>query len=239
MIRNLFIASAIIFMASCSSTRPTASGAHKPAAKPVTASKPADPKKDVKFLDEISSNPSLASTLPDAKVERKETAETLNKTRFANSSVAPGDISALKIKYSELLGKDPNQIDNIELLRSVDEWYGTKYKMGGNSKSGIDCSAFVQSVYLSAFGLTVPRTAFEQYKAASHISATEMREGDLVFFNTTGGVSHVGIYMGNNKFAHASVARGVTVSDLFDPYYLKRFLGIGRFDRLASTTGTR
>lgn len=233
MIRNFFIATVIIFMASCSSTRPTASGANKP------ASKPAGPKKDVKFLDEISSNPNLASTIPDAKTEQKETAETLNKTKFANKSVAPGDISALKIKYAELLGKDPNQIDNIELLRSVDEWYGTKYKMGGNSKSGIDCSAFVQSVYLSAFGLTVPRTAFEQYKAASHISATEMREGDLVFFNTTGGVSHVGIYMGNNKFAHASVARGVTVSDLFDPYYLKRFLGIGRFDRPTGTAGTR
>ena len=63
-----------------------------------------------------------------------------------------------------------------------------------------------------------------------------MKEGDLVFFNTTGGVSHVGIYMGNNKFVHASVARGVTVSDLFDPYYLKRFLGIGRVDK---ATGTR
>ena len=239
MIRNLFIASVIIFMASCSSTRPTATGAKKPATT-TASSHPTDNKKDIKFLDEISSNPSLASTIPDTKTERKETAETLNKTKFANNSVPAGDISALKIKYAELLGKDPNQLDNIDLLRSVDEWYGTRYKMGGTSKSGIDCSAFVQSVYLSAFGLTVPRTAFEQYKASSHISATEMKEGDLVFFNTTGGVSHVGIYMGNNKFAHASVARGVTVSDLFDPYYLKRFLGIGRIEKPAGTTaGTR
>ena len=227
-------------MASCSSTRPTASGAKKSAAKPVSSSHKTDNKKDVKFLDEISSNPNLASTIPDAKTEQKETAETLNKTKFPNNSVPAGDISALKIKYAELLGKDPNQIENIDLLRSVDEWYGTKYKMGGTSKSGIDCSAFVQSVYLTAFGVAVPRTAFEQYKAASHISATEMKEGDLVFFNTTGGVSHVGIYMGNNKFAHASVARGVTVSDLFDPYYLKRFLGIGRIEKPAGTTeGTR
>ena len=62
-----------------------------------------------------------------------------------------------------------------------------------------------------------------------------MKEGDLVFFNTTGGVSHVGIYMGNNKFAHASFARGVTVSDLFDPYYLKRFLGMGRIEKSLGT----
>jgi len=219
-------------MASCSSTKPVNSSANK---KP-SVSGSVDKKKDIKFLDEITANPSLVATIPDTKTEQKESAETLNKTKFPNNSISSGDVSALKIKYAQLLGKDPDQIENVELLKSVDQWYGTKYKMGGTSKSGIDCSAFVQSVYLSAFGLSVPRTAFEQFKASYHISATEMKEGDLVFFNTTGGVSHVGIYMGNNKFAHASVARGVTVSDLFDPYYLKRFLGIGR---ISKSLGTR
>jgi cell wall-associated NlpC family hydrolase len=236
MTRNLIIASIIILMASCSSTKPINSSVkNKPSTKPVSVNKPADNKKnDIKFLDEITANPNLAANIPDAKTEQKETAETLNKTKFSTNTPAK-DVSALKIKYAQLLGKEPDQINNVELLRSVDEWYGTKYKMGGTSKSGIDCSAFVQSVYLSAFGIAVPRTAFEQFKAAYHISATEMKEGDLVFFNTTGGVSHVGIYMGNNKFAHASSARGVTVSDLFDPYYLKRFLGIGRIDKNLGT----
>jgi cell wall-associated NlpC family hydrolase len=236
MIRNLLIATIIILMASCSATRPTSSTTgNKFASKPTQSNTPADTKKkDIKFLDEISSNPGLAASIPDAKTEQKTTAEpAVNRT---TNTAASGDASALKIKYAGLLGKDPDQIDNVELLKSVDEWYGTKYKMGGCTKSGIDCSAFVQAVYLSAFGLAVPRTAFEQFKASSHISATEMKEGDLVFFNTTGGVSHVGIYMGNNKFAHASVARGVTVSDLFDPYYLRRFLGIGRIEK---PTGTR
>ncbi|MFI5129627.1 MAG: C40 family peptidase [Chitinophagales bacterium] len=237
MIRYVLIASMIILMASCSSTKPSGSAAKKPlATKSGSTPKPADKKQhDIKFLDQISSNPQIASTIPDAKSEQKETAETLNKTKFPNTSVPAGDISALKIKYAQLLGKDPDQIENIQLIKSVDEWYGTKYKMGGSTKTGIDCSAFVQSVYLTAFGLAVPRTAFEQFKFSYHISATEMREGDLVFFNTTGGVSHVGIYMGNNKFAHASVARGVTVSDLFDPYYLKRFLGIGRIEKSLGT----
>src|SRR6185369_15689618 len=121
MIRNFFIASVIIFMASCSSTRPTAAGAKKPATTRASSSHPNDNKKDIKFLDEISANPNLASTIPDTKTEQKETAETLNKTKFANNSVPAGDISALKIKYAELLGKDPNQLDNIDLLRSVDE----------------------------------------------------------------------------------------------------------------------
>ncbi len=235
MIRNLTIAlSFIILLASCSSTKPVNTSANnKPAApKPVAATKPVDnKKKDVKFLDEISSNPKISEELPDAKTEQKES---INKTKLANNSAASGDV-ALKLKYAELLGKDSDDIENLPLLKSVDEWYGTKYKMGGESKSGIDCSAFVQAVYLTAFGMAVPRTAFEQYKAANRISATQMKEGDLVFFNTTGGVSHVGIYMGNNKFVHASVARGVTVSDLFDPYYLKRFLGIGRIEKSLGT----
>jgi lipoprotein Spr len=237
MIRNLIIASMIILMASCSSTKPVNSSANnsRPANKFASVSKPADTKKnDIKFLDEITANPSLAAAIPDVKTEEKEPSESLHKTTL-NGSSAPGNVSALKTKYAGLLGKEPDQIENVDLLKSVDEWYGTKYKMGGAGKSGIDCSAFVQAVYLSAFGMAVPRTAFEQFKAAYHISATEMKEGDLVFFNTTGGVSHVGIYMGNNKFVHASVARGVTVSDLFDPYYLKRFLGIGRIEKPIGT----
>ena len=234
MIRNLLIATCIILMASCSSTKPVSSTAVKKPIATQTGStpKPAETqKKDIRFLDQITSNPEIASSIPDAKTEQKEPKSVFAKT----TSSSNGDASALKQKYGELLGKDPDQIENIDLLKSVDEWYGTRYKMGGCSKTGIDCSAFVQAVYLSAFGLAVPRTAFEQFKAAYHISATEMREGDLVFFNTTGGVSHVGIYMGNNKFAHASVARGVTVSDLFDPYYLKRFLGIGRIEKPMGT----
>ena len=93
----------------------------------------------------------------------------------------------------------------------------------------------MQAVYLAAFAMVVPRTAFEQFRVTNRISAVEMKEGDLVFFNTTGGVSHVGIYLRNNKFIHASSSRGVTVSDLFDPYYLKRFLGVGRIEKPLGT----
>jgi lipoprotein Spr len=235
MIKKSFIAVLIIFvLASCSSTKPVASTAHKPApVKPISNPPATTAKKnDVKFLDQISADPSLASELPEARTEERgpNTAATTNKS----NSNTPG-FSALQLKYAGLLGTDPSQLEITELLRAVDEWYGTRYKMGGEGKNGIDCSAFVQTVYLSAFGLTVPRTAVEQFKVCNHISATEMREGDLVFFNTTGGVSHVGIYLRNNKFVHASVARGVTVSDLFDPYYLRRFLGVGRIEKPVGT----
>ena len=225
-------------MASCSSTKPVNfSVNNKPAlTKTGSTPKPADNKKnDIKFLDQITSDPKLAAAIPDTKTEQKTNPTAVTETKYPATSASYGDVSALKLKYGQLLGKDPDQLENIDLLKNVDEWYGTKYKMGGMSKSGIDCSAFVQTVYLTTFGVAVPRTAFEQFKASNRISATQMKEGDLVFFNTTGGVSHVGIYLGNNKFIHASVARGVAVSDLFDPYYLKRFLGIGRIEKPIGT----
>jgi len=206
---------------------------NKPAAtRQTTGSTPIDKKNDIRFLDDISNNPRLAATLPDAKNEKKETVPSNEPVSSINTN---SKATALQIKYGQLLGTDAEQVENTELLKSADDWYGTRYRMGGTSRNGIDCSAFVQAVYLTAFGMTIPRTAYEQYRVANRISATEMKEGDLVFFNTTGGLSHVGIYLRNNKFIHASSSKGVVVSDLFDPYYLKRFLGVGRIERPIGT----
>ena len=126
---------------------------------------------------------------------------------------------------------DTGRKECTRLLELVDDWYGTRYRYGGTNKSGIDCSAFVQAIYVSAFAVSLPRTARDQYLNSRIISATEMKTGDLVFFNTTGGISHVGIYLQNNKFVHASSAYGVTISDMFDPFYIKRFIGIGRIEK--------
>jgi lipoprotein Spr len=85
------------------------------------------------------------------------------------------------------------------------------------------------AVYLAAYGVQLPRVSRDQYKLCRKISTTELNAGDLLFFRTTGrGVSHVGIYLGNNKFIHASTSNGVTVSDMYEPYFLKRFVGAGR-----------
>ena len=237
MIKNLITAlSIVVLLASCSSMKPTGSAANKPASKsPATISTPTGNKKsDIKFLDEITTNPQLSAAIPDTKTERKQTTAG-SETKLSGNASSVENASGLQIKYAQLLNTDVEQIENTELLKSVDEWYGTRYRMGGTGKTGIDCSAFVQVVYMAAFGIAVPRTAFEQYRVANRISATQMKEGDLVFFNTTGGVSHVGIYLRNNKFIHASSSRGVTVSDLFDPYYLKRFLGVGRIEKPIGT----
>ncbi len=100
--------------------------------------------------------------------------------------------------------------------------------MGGTTKRGIDCSALTGSLLMAVYGFAVPRTARQQYKATGHIDKEDLKEGDLVFFNTHGGVSHVGLYLENNYFVHASSSQGVTISCLEDPYYAKRFICGGR-----------
>jgi lipoprotein Spr len=126
------------------------------------------------------------------------------------------------------------EVRNLSMFKVIDEWFGTKYRLGGTTKSGIDCSALMQTFYTSIFNITIPRTAREQYIFSRKISRTEIREGDLVFFNTIGGVSHVGMYLQNNKFVHAS-KNGVTISDLYEDYWLKHFVGAGRIENLQMT----
>ncbi|SDC10160.1 C40 family peptidase [Niabella drilacis] len=136
----------------------------------------------------------------------------------------------LQKKYAAILNVLPNSIRNNDLLETMDDWYGTRYQYGGTTKYGIDCSAFTREMYRGAYGIELPRTAREQYGRVRKISSTELKEGDLVFFNTTGGVSHVGMYLGNNKFVHASTSKGVTISDLYEAYYISRFIGAGRVE---------
>lgn len=140
-------------------------------------------------------------------------------------------LSPLQIKYAELLNADYSTMSNIPMFEFIDEWYGTRYRLGGTTKKGIDCSALTQYLFSFVYGLTIPRTAREQYRYSSRISRTELQEGDLVFFNTRGGVSHVGVYLQNNKFVHAATSSGVMISDLYDDYWARRFIGVGRVEK--------
>ncbi|MEG9546221.1 NlpC/P60 family protein [Mannheimia sp. HC-2023] len=105
------------------------------------------------------------------------------------------------------------------------EWKGTRYRLGGNSKSGIDCSGFMQVTFRDLFGISLPRTTKDQAKEGERISKRELRTGDLVFFNTGRGPNgkHVGVYVKNGQFLHASTKGGVIYSDIDSPYWSKAF----------------
>lgn len=124
------------------------------------------------------------------------------------------------------------QIDNTPtqraLLLQYRDWRGTPYKLGGNSRSGIDCSAFVQQTLSTHFNVSVPRTTGEQVKVGSEVSRSEPRVGDLVFFRTGASSRHVGIYVGSRHFLHASTTVGVTLGNLDDTYWRKTFWTIRR-----------
>jgi cell wall-associated NlpC family hydrolase len=137
---------------------------------------------------------------------------------------------ALEIKYAILLNTEVESVHNAKLFQLIDEWFGTAYRLGGTDKKGIDCSAFMQVLSMGAFGITLPRTSREQYNFVNSIDPSELKEGDLVFFSSGGSISHVGFYLQNNKFVHASTSEGVTISDLGDNYWSKRFSGAGRIN---------
>jgi len=110
-----------------------------------------------------------------------------------------------------------------KLLSQYFEWKGTPYLLGGTSKKGIDCSAFVAHTYSEQFNINLPRTTKYQMKQGSKVSHENLQVGDLVFFRTGRKVRHVGIYLGDSEFLHASTSKGVTISNLGDLYWLPHF----------------
>lgn len=115
------------------------------------------------------------------------------------------------------------------LYSSARSYLGVPYKLGGTSRSGIDCSGFTQVVFKQN-GISIPRTTGQQFSTGTSVAKSNLKNGDLVFFNTMGrGVSHVGIYVGNNNFIHASTSRGVMISSIYDPHYWgSRYIGAKR-----------
>lgn len=125
--------------------------------------------------------------------------------------------------------------DNKTLYKEIKSWLGTPYSGGGHTKQvGTDCSGFVMELYLTVYNMRLERRGGLQfYNNCEPIDKEALREGDLVFFNNGQGgkISHVGIYLKDNKFAHASSSRGVVISDLSENYYVKHFFAAGRVKR--------
>ena len=124
-----------------------------------------------------------------------------------------------------------NKNINSELQGFIKDWMGVPYKYGGMNKSGIDCSGFTSVVYKELYDLKLPRTALDQYNSGKRIRINQLNGGDLVFFRGVrgAGIDHVGIYLEDGNFVHASTSIGVTISDLSEEYYESRFVGACRY----------
>lgn len=159
----------------------------------------------------------------------KTTTKIEGDTALAKSNIENADY--LQLKYAVLLDATVEKLTNIELLQTIDKWWGTRYCLGGSTSNCIDCSAFTQIIAKEVYGYQLPRTSQEQYNNSVPINMEELQEGDLVFFNQGGRsnrASHVGFYLRNNKFVHASTSSGVMISDLNDNYWKHRIKGAGR-----------
>lgn len=149
-------------------------------------------------------------------------------------SIAP------KYNYTELakaslkLGVDIDYRDNQKLYLEAAKWLGAPYKYGGRSLSGVDCSGLSRAIYLNVYNISLSRSADEQYrKDCRRVSKRKLKEGDLVFFKgsrRSRKANHVGVYLKEGKFIHASTSSGVIISNLNEYYYKNNWLSGGRID---------
>jgi len=227
----------LVMLASCSALKTAFTGNRGPASTAPISSV----KKETKFLDEINvpveSSKSKKEDEGLVSVAKKESQGTREKTYRKEEKE---NLSRIQVKYSVLLNTPAEEVKNTKMFEFIDEWYGTPYRLGGTTKKGVDCSAFSQFLFATVYGFSIPRTAREQYNLTTRISRTELKEGDLIFFSNRGGISHVGVYLQNNKFVHASTSDGVMISDIFEEYWARKFAGVGRLknkESLASSAG--
>lgn len=154
-----------------------------------------------------------------------DTTNTINeeKKEVKNQPIITPEEYKAMLKEEELANEDVTTIDMEKAFRDFyDEWKHVRYRLGGNSKRGIDCSAFTQRVYKEKFGKKIPRTTWTQVKVGKHVKKSELMLGDLIFFKTGRRDRHVGIYMGDGTFMHASI-KGVKYTKVNKPFYKRTY----------------
>ena len=153
---------------------------------------------------------------------------------LALSGCAPKMQVAYHPRQRAVVQEPSGHIDQESVLllkRHYEKWRGTPYVDGGMSPAGIDCSGYTVVAYRDLFGLDLPRTALEQADRGREIPRRALQSGDLVFFKTGRSKNHVGIYLHDGQFVHASLSRGVTLSSLDDPYWQEKYWQSRRLGR--------
>ena len=145
-----------------------------------------------------------------------------------NSQLVLQKLSELKRKQQEILKhgtvsqKKTVKLQN-DLLKSYSHWKGTKYELGGDSPSGMDCSALTRRVYREVYGYELPRQTVQQIKVGAHIPRENLKPGDIVFFKPEDTNNHTAVYLGDSLFINASSSKGVVISTLENTYWNKYF----------------
>lgn len=170
---------------------------------------------------------SVIRTIDDGKVAHLEDAENgWYKITYGKTTGYISADYAEPVHYADYEGTSATSTVREDVVALAYTYLGTPYVYGGSSYSGTDCSGFTMAVF-GAFGYNLVHGASDQYDASTPVSLSEAEAGDLIFFNTEGGISHVGIYLGGGQFIHASCSNGVTVDSL-SGYYANCFVAIGR-----------
>lgn len=131
--------------------------------------------------------------------------------------------------FSQIMGVAVSATSNVKLYQFVYDWLGTPYRLGGTGENGIDCSGFAYQLYDKVFNTVIGNNSRNIFSMVNPINKEELKEGDLVFFKiNSSAISHVGVYLGDNKFAHASSSRGVMISNLNEPYWKRYYYKGGR-----------
>ncbi len=155
--------------------------------------------------------------------------QSVSKTTELRSEKTEKNTGSIKKQYAAKLGVAESEIKNEKLYQFINEWYGVPYKYSGKDKSGIDCSGLTSVLYLNVYKKNISSNTKALVGEVKKINESDLREGDLVFFNTNGkSISHVGVYLQNHKFVHASTKKGVMISDMTEPYFKKTYVSSGR-----------
>ncbi|MGR6982203.1 NlpC/P60 family protein [Testudinibacter sp. P27/CKL/0425] len=145
---------------------------------------------------------------------------TLTACNSGPQTVFQSQDARIRTNLPENMGNGVTLDQFAKLHDFYNNWQGVRYRLGGTTKHGVDCSAFVLNAFDRAFGMTMPRSTAEQRYVGKKISKSELEFGDLVFFRKN---NHVGIYIGNNQFIHASTSKGVTTNSLSDSYWARNY----------------
>lgn len=212
----------LLALASCNTAKKTASST-KP-----RAEKTADHQNKVTFIDDIAIS-------REAKTSEHRYNGRNARSRERNDRNTGTEIeraASWQFKYAQLLDVAVEDVTNAKLFGFIEEWWGTPYRLGGNTRSGIDCSHFATNMLLEVFKSAINYgNSADLYAQSRRLSRRELQYGDLVFFKINRkSVSHVGVYLENDRFVHASVSSGVMISDLNEDYWKKYFIGGGRIN---------